>query len=154
RLSVVRATAPASSTEREVEPSPSITSIPVRHLPVSTYRLQFNRSFTFEDARHLLDYLQQLGVGDVYASPYLKACPGSMHGYDIVDHNALNPEIGSETSYLRFVSALHQHGMHQVLDVVPNHMGISCGNAWWQDVLENGPSSQYADYFDIDWQPP
>ncbi|MHB8577011.1 MAG: malto-oligosyltrehalose synthase, partial [Dehalococcoidia bacterium] len=117
-------------------------------------RLQFNHAFSFDDARRRLPYLCALGVSDVYASPYLRASAGSMHGYDIVDHNALNPEIGDEQSYARYVEALHAQGLRQLLDVVPNHMGILAGNRWWQDVLENGPGSRFAGYFDVDWQPP
>jgi len=123
-------------------------------VPVATYRLQFNRSFTFEDARALVPYLAALGISDVYASSYLAARPGSLHGYDLVDHNALNPEIGTDAEYERFVEALRERGMGQLLDVVPNHMGIAdARNRWWNDVLENGPSSPYAEFFDIDWDP-
>jgi (1->4)-alpha-D-glucan 1-alpha-D-glucosylmutase len=123
-----------------------------RRFPESTYRLQFNATFTFAQARDLVPYLSDLGVSDCYASPYLMARPGSLHGYDISDHNRLNPEIGSDEDYEAFVAALHGHGLGQLLDVVPNHMGI-VGNAnlWWNDVLENGPSSPYAGFFDIDW---
>jgi (1->4)-alpha-D-glucan 1-alpha-D-glucosylmutase len=121
-------------------------------LPESTYRWQFHAGFTFRDAQELVDYLHDLGITDCYASPYLKARPGSKHGYDIIDHGALNPEIGTETDYDGWVQALHDHGMGQVLDIVPNHMGIVGNqNAWWNDVLENGPASNYAGYFDIDW---
>ncbi|MBI3455418.1 MAG: malto-oligosyltrehalose synthase [Candidatus Rokubacteria bacterium] len=123
-------------------------------IPVATYRLQFNRTFTFEQAREVVPYLEALGISDVYASSYLAARPGSTHGYDIVDHNALNPEIGAGEAYERFVAALRERGMGQILDVVPNHMGIAEGaNRWWNDVLENGPSSPYAEFFDIDWEP-
>jgi (1->4)-alpha-D-glucan 1-alpha-D-glucosylmutase len=122
-----------------------------RRLPESTYRLQFNAGFTFRDARDLVPYLDELGVTDCYASPYLMARPGSLHGYDISDHNRLNPEIGSTEDHEAFVAALHEHRLGQVLDVVPNHMGIGNSNLWWNDVLENGPSSPYAGFFDIDW---
>ncbi len=123
-----------------------------RPLPESTYRLQFHAGFTFRDATRLVPYLHELGVTHCYASPYLKARPGSRHGYDIQDHSALNPEIGSPDEYEAWVEALHAQGMGQILDVVPNHMGIvGNGNPWWNDVLENGPSSPFADYFDIDW---
>ncbi len=123
-------------------------------VPLSTYRLQFNASFTFLDAARLLPYLDDLGITDCYASPYLKAAPGSTHGYDVVDPTILNPEIGTEADYQVFITALLKHGMGQLLDVVPNHMGIAgSANAWWQDVLENGPSSHYATFFDIDWTP-
>lgn len=123
-------------------------------LPESTYRLQFHAGFTFRDAIAIIPYLRELGITDCYASPYLKARPGSMHGYDIVDHRMLSPEIGSTEDYAAFVDALHTRGMGQVLDFVPNHMGIAGGqNPWWTDVLENGPSSPYAGFFDIDWRP-
>ena len=123
-------------------------------IPLATYRLQFNRGFTFEDAARLVPYLDALGITDLYASSYLAARPGSRHGYDIVDHTTLNPEIGSPETYDRMVSALHERRMGHILDVVPNHMGIAEGaNRWWNDVLENGPSSPYAEFFDIDWQP-
>jgi (1->4)-alpha-D-glucan 1-alpha-D-glucosylmutase len=133
---------------------PSIMSADFPRIPLSTYRLQFNRSFTFLDAAQLIPYLHQLGITDCYASPYLKAAPGSTHGYDVIDPTALNPEIGTETDYQVFITALRDHGMGQLLDVVPNHMGIAASaNVWWQDVLENGPSSHYATFFDIDWTP-
>ena len=123
-------------------------------IPLSTYRLQFNRDFTFSQAADLVPYLASLGISHVYASPYLRARPGSMHGYDIIDHRHLNPEIGSPEDYERFVAALHEHGMGQILDIVPNHMGVmGSDNAWWLDVLENGEASLYAEYFDIDWEP-
>jgi (1->4)-alpha-D-glucan 1-alpha-D-glucosylmutase len=123
-----------------------------QRVPGATYRLQFNSHFTFRDARELVPFLQDLGITDCYASPYLMARPGSMHGYDISDHNRLNPEIGSEEEYESFVAALHERGMGQLLDIVPNHMGIAGNsNLWWNDVLENGPSSPFAGFFDIDW---
>ena len=125
-----------------------------RPVPLSTYRLQFNREFTFAHAADLVPYLAELGISHCYASPYLRARPGSMHGYDIIDHHHLNPEIGTHEDYERFVAALHEHGMGQILDVVPNHMGIlGADNAWWLEVLENGEASTYADFFDIDWYP-
>ncbi len=120
----------------------------------STYRIQFNTGFTFRDAAAIVPYLAALGVSHLYASPYLKARPGSMHGYDIADHGSLNPEIGSEADYEAMVETLHAHGMGQLLDVVPNHMGIAgSSNAWWADVLESGPGSPHAGFFDIDWDP-
>jgi (1->4)-alpha-D-glucan 1-alpha-D-glucosylmutase len=124
-----------------------------RPTPLATYRLQLNRDFTFEHARKLVPYLARLGVTDAYTSPYLKAAPGSTHGYDVVDHRSVNPEIGSEAEHARFCEALQQAGLGHVLDVVPNHMGIAEGNALWNDVLENGPASMFARFFDIDWAP-
>jgi (1->4)-alpha-D-glucan 1-alpha-D-glucosylmutase len=122
------------------------------HLPVATYRLQLNANFPFGQAQRLVPYLHALGISDCYTSPYLKARPGSTSGYDIIDAQRLNPEIGTETDYAAFVQALQQHGMGQLMDIVPNHMGVIGGeNAWWQDVLEHGPASSYARFFDIDW---
>lgn len=122
-------------------------------IPTATYRLQFNRDFTFNDARRIVPYLKSLGISHVYASPILKAGPGG-HGYDICDHSQLDPVLGTEDDFEAFVDALHAHGMGLILDVVPNHMGINTDcNEWWIDVLENGPSSPYAKFFDIDWDP-
>jgi (1->4)-alpha-D-glucan 1-alpha-D-glucosylmutase len=123
-------------------------------LPRATYRLQLNRDFTFNQAKAIVPYLAALGISHCYVSPCLKARPGSMHGYDIVDHNSLNPEIGSPEEFDGFVAALHQHDMGLILDIVPNHMGVmGSDNAWWLDVLENGEASSYAGFFDIDWHP-
>jgi (1->4)-alpha-D-glucan 1-alpha-D-glucosylmutase len=123
-------------------------------IPSSTYRLQFNRHFTFAQARALVPYLHALGISDCYASPYFQAGAESLHGYDITDHNKLNAAIGSREEYDAWIAELHARQMGQVLDFVPNHMGIGeAGNLWWADVLENGPSSAYAPYFDIDWHP-
>ncbi len=122
--------------------------------PRSTYRLQFHAGFTFNDATALVPYLARLGISHVYASPYLKARAGSTHGYDIVDHSALNPEIGTPADYRRFVDTLREHGMGHILDFVPNHMGVGGDdNAWWLDLLAWGEESHYADYFDVDWRP-
>ncbi|WP_045226778.1 malto-oligosyltrehalose synthase [Methyloterricola oryzae] len=122
--------------------------------PRATYRLQFNHEFTFAHAVRVVPYLHALGISHVYASPCLKARRGSVHGYDIVDHNAFNPEVGGREDFERFVDMLHAHGMGLILDIVPNHMGIAQNqNAWWQDVLENGRASLYSEYFDIDWHP-
>ncbi|MDQ2659369.1 MAG: malto-oligosyltrehalose synthase [Verrucomicrobiota bacterium] len=123
-------------------------------IPTSTYRLQFNRTFTFNQARAIVPYLHSLGVSDCYASPYFQARAESLHGYDITDHNKLNAAIGTRAEYDAWVAELHAHQMGQVLDFVPNHMGIGEPlNQWWMDVLENGPSSTYAPYFDIEWHP-
>ncbi|MGD0845750.1 MAG: malto-oligosyltrehalose synthase [Geobacteraceae bacterium] len=123
-------------------------------IPVSTYRLQFNSHFRFNDAREIVPYLHTLGISDIYASPYFKASEGSLHGYDILDQNSLNPEIGSEDEYDALVGELKRWDMGQILDIVPNHMCIEGqGNALWMDVLENGPSSTYASFFDINWHP-
>ena len=123
-------------------------------IPAATYRLQFNKAFTFDAATGIVDYLDALGISHAYASSYLCAVPGSMHGYDVTDPTRLNPEIGDEQTYQRWIEALRAHDMGHILDLVPNHMGIALSaNPWWQDVLENGPSSPYAPIFDIDWHP-
>ena len=122
--------------------------------PRATYRLQFHKDFTISDARKVVPYLAKLGVSHLYASPLLQARAGSRHGYDIVDHNRLNPEIGTEEDLRALVSELRQHGMGLVLDTVPNHMGVGFGdNPWWQDVLENGRTAEHANFFDVDWNP-
>jgi (1->4)-alpha-D-glucan 1-alpha-D-glucosylmutase len=122
--------------------------------PRATYRLQHNRDFTFAQATAIVPYLAAIGISHCYISPCLKARPGSVHGYDIVDHNSFNPEIGSAEEFDRFVAALHQHEMGLILDIVPNHMAVmGSDNAWWLDVLENGEASIYAGFFDIDWRP-
>ncbi|MBV9924098.1 MAG: malto-oligosyltrehalose synthase, partial [Acidobacteria bacterium] len=124
-------------------------------IPVSTYRLQFNREFTFGRAGALAEYFRELGVTDFYSSPILKSRPGSAHGYDIVDHTQVNPELGGEGELSELLRTLREAGMGFLVDVVPNHMSIAeARNEWWQDVLDNGPSSPYARYFDIDWNPP
>ncbi len=123
-------------------------------IPTATYRVQFNRAFTFKRATQLVPYLHELGITDLYCSPYFTAVPGSMHGYDVVDPTSLNPELGSTEDYQELVGTLRRHAMGQLLDVVANHMGITRAiNGWWRDVLENGPSSPYAAFFDIDWDP-
>jgi (1->4)-alpha-D-glucan 1-alpha-D-glucosylmutase len=123
-------------------------------IPTSTYRLQFNRRFTFAHAREIVPYLDALGISDCYASPYFQARAESLHGYDITDHNKFNAAIGSRSEYDAWIADLHAHGMGQIVDFVPNHMGIGEPlNQWWMDVLENGPSSLYAPYFDIQWKP-
>ncbi len=122
-------------------------------IPSATYRLQFHKDFTFAKAAALTDYLRELGISHVYASPYFKAAPGSMHGYDVTDHNALNAEIGSQEEFNAYVEALKRNGLGQILDFVPNHMGIGPLNPYWMDVLENGRGSKYARYFDINWRP-
>lgn len=122
--------------------------------PRATYRVQLAAEFGFEQAAGIAGYLARLGVSHLYASPFLKARPGSSHGYDIVDHNALNPELGDESGFRALVTALRASGMGQILDFVPNHMGVGgSDNAWWLDVLEWGPDSPFAGYFDIDWDP-
>ena len=121
----------------------------------ATYRVQLRASFDFEAAAALTSYLAELGVSHLYCSPYLQAAPGSTHGYDVVDPHHVNAELGGAEGHARLGEALAAAGLGQVLDIVPNHMAISGrANAWWWDVLENGPASRYAPYFDIAWDPP
>jgi (1->4)-alpha-D-glucan 1-alpha-D-glucosylmutase len=127
----------------------------VRREPLATYRLQLEPGFGFDEAAALAPYLAALGVSHVYCSPYLQAAPGSRHGYDVVDPGRVNEELGGPAAHARFCAALRRHGLGQILDVVPNHMAIGTArNRWWWDVLENGPSSRYAAYFDVDWDVP
>ena len=120
-------------------------------IPRATYRLQFHAGFDFDAARAILPYLRRLGVSHVYASPLLRARPGSTHGYDVVDCSQINPELGGMAGFERFSDALHAHGLRLLLDIVPNHMGIGADNAWWMDVLAHGEASAHARWFDIDW---
>jgi (1->4)-alpha-D-glucan 1-alpha-D-glucosylmutase len=122
-------------------------------IPTSTYRLQLHKGFNFDDAAGIAAYLRELGVSHVYCSPYLQASPGSSHGYDVVDHSRVNEELGGAEAHERFCRRLGQVGLGQVLDIVPNHMALGKENRYWWDVLENGASSRYASFFDIDWQP-
>jgi (1->4)-alpha-D-glucan 1-alpha-D-glucosylmutase len=121
-------------------------------IPVATYRIQFNATFTFEDARKVVAYLAELGISDLYASPLLRARKGSMHGYDVVDATALNPELGTNDDFNALSEELQRNGMGLLLDIVPNHMAASHENAWWMSVLENGSQSRFLHYFDIDWR--
>ncbi len=124
-------------------------------IPTSTYRIQFSHRFTLEQATALVDYLHDLGIGACYASPLTMARPGSSHGYDVTSHGMLNPEIGDEAQLAHFAQGLRANGMGLILDTVPNHMCIAHpSNQMWWDILENGPSSPFASFFDIDWKPP
>jgi (1->4)-alpha-D-glucan 1-alpha-D-glucosylmutase len=120
--------------------------------PRATYRLQFQKGFDFEDAIAIVPYLASLGVSHVYASPIHKARPGSLHGYDVVDHAVINPELGGEKGFCRFSDVLRKHGLHLILDIVPNHVGIGADNEWWRSVLEWGELSSHSHAFDIDWE--
>ncbi|HEX6487852.1 MAG TPA: malto-oligosyltrehalose synthase [Candidatus Dormibacteraeota bacterium] len=123
--------------------------------PRATYRVQLHRGFGFEDAAAIAGYLAELGVSHLYCSPYLQAAEGSTHGYDVVDPTRINEELGGADGHRRLTEALTSAGLGQVLDIVPNHMAIAGRqNRWWWDVLENGPSSPYAGFFDVDWDPP
>lgn len=122
-------------------------------IPRATARLQFHRGFGFAEAQAQLDYFAALGISHVYASPILTARSGSTHGYDIVDPARINPELGGEDGLRSLVAALHARGMGLIVDIVPNHMGSGAQNPWWQDVLQWGRQSAYAEWFDIDWTP-
>ncbi|AOJ26615.1 malto-oligosyltrehalose synthase [Burkholderia seminalis] len=123
--------------------------------PRATLRLQLHAGFTFDDAAAHADYFARLGVSHLYLSPVATAEPGSRHGYDTVDYGVLNPELGGEAGFVRLVDALRARGLGVIVDIVPNHMGVGgSSNGWWNDVLEWGPASPYAHYFDIDWHPP
>ena len=138
-----------SHADRESPEPPSAALI-----PRATYRVQLNAGFTFNDLTAIVPYLAALGISHVYCSPYFRARAGSTHGYDVIDHNSFNPEIGTREEFNRLVAQLRAHGMGHILDIVPNHVGVmGSDNAWWMDVLENGQASIYADYFDIDWNP-
>src|SRR2546426_756765 len=123
-------------------------------VPRATYRLQLGPSLTFDDAAGIVDYLDALGVSDAYTSPFLETATRGSHGYDVADHDRLRDELGGEPAFQRFAAALRARDMGLLVDVVPNHMGIAQNrNAWWLDVLENGPASPHASTFDIDWRP-
>jgi (1->4)-alpha-D-glucan 1-alpha-D-glucosylmutase len=125
----------------------------MRTTTIATYRLQLHADFGFDDAAKIADYLEELGISHVYSSPYLQAAPGSRHGYDVVDQHKVNAELGGAEAHDRFSKRLGACHLGQVLDIVPNHMAISGRlNHYWWDVLENGPASRYASFFDIDWQ--
>ena len=121
----------------------------------ATYRVQLHAGFGFAAAAAVLDYLAALGISHLYCSPYLQAAPGSTHGYDVVNPSQVNGELGGPEAHAQLIAALKKNRLGQVLDIVPNHMAIGGKeNPWWWDVLENGPSSRYAGYFDMEWDPP
>lgn len=123
-------------------------------IPSATYRIQFHESFTFADAVPLASYLKQIGISHLYASPIFAARAGSTHGYDVIDHTRINPELGGEDGFTALVSALHAHELGVIVDIVPNHMAVGgADNPWWLDVLESGQASPYSGMFDIDWDP-
>jgi len=127
--------------------------LPTR-LPSATYRVQLNQNFRFADTVHILDYLHDLGISDLYLSPILASRKGSDHGYDVTDPSRLNPDLGTEEDFATLQGELQNRGMGLLLDIVPNHMAASPENPWWMDVLENGPESAFAGFFDVDWHPP
>lgn len=126
----------------------------MKRFPLATYRLQFNREFTFRDAIEILDYLRELGISDIYTSPLFTAGKESTHGYDVCSFDKLNPHLGGESAFADFTAAAKASGLHLLLDMVPNHMSATDANPWWMDVLEHGRDSNYANFFDIDWAPP
>ncbi|HLJ13576.1 MAG TPA: malto-oligosyltrehalose synthase [Bryobacteraceae bacterium] len=144
-------------TSANIESAASTTGTPDQpvqfRIPVSTYRVQFNQHFRFLDAVALVPYLHDLGITDLYASPWFRPRRGSLHGYDIVNPMQMNSELGTDHDLEELMVKLEHYGMGVVLDVVPNHMAASTENPWWRDVLENGPSSEYSSFFDIDWHP-
>jgi (1->4)-alpha-D-glucan 1-alpha-D-glucosylmutase len=124
-----------------------------RPIPIATYRLQLSREFDFDAAVKIVPYLRSLSVSHVYASPFFKARAGSTHGYDVVDHNQFNPDLGGEAAFVRFSDTLREHGLGLILDFVPNHVGVHfADNPWWLDMLEWGPASPHAASFDVDWE--
>ncbi|MBK0393510.1 malto-oligosyltrehalose synthase [Ramlibacter algicola] len=133
---------------------PELPPLETARIPVATYRVQFHEGNRFADVTEAVPYLHMLGISHLYSSPYLRARPGSTHGYDIIDHTGLNPEVGDERDFERMCRALRRHGMGQMLDLVPNHMGVlEADNAWWLEVLEHGEASAHAQTFDIEWAP-
>ena len=136
------------------DPAGDLPALDSADVPLATYRMQFHAGHRFEDARAAVPYLAALGASHLYASPYLKARAGSTHGYDVIDPSLINPEVGSDEEHAALCDTLAAHGMGQVLDIVPNHMGVlGAPNPWWRDVLEHGQASAYAASFDIEWQP-
>ena len=124
------------------------------YVPASTYRLQLQPGFPFAAAEAVAGYLERLGIGAVYTSPYFAAMPGSTHGYDVCDHNTINPELGGAEAHAAFINCLASLGLGHIVDFVPNHMGVgTVANVWWRDMLENGPASPAARFFDVDWTP-
>lgn len=120
----------------------------------ATYRLQLHAGFTFDAARAIVPYLVELGITHLYLSPIMQAAEGSTHGYDVVDANRVSEDLGGEAGFARLVADVRVHGLLILLDIVPNHMSIAgTTNAWWIDVLENGPASYFAHFFDVDWGP-
>lgn len=134
--------------------SASLSSQKLNRIPLATYRLQLGADLTLDQVTALLPYLERMGISDVYLSPLFRARAESSHGYDVVDHGTIDPAIGDMQSFARLAGAAREAGMGVLLDVVPNHMGINDpANAWWNDVLENGEGSFFADFFDIEWHP-
>ncbi|TFZ08413.1 malto-oligosyltrehalose synthase [Ramlibacter humi] len=155
RFAAVAAVLRAERTGPAPESAPAeLPALETATIPVATYRVQFHEGCRFADVAEAVPYLHDLGISHLYSSPYLRARPGSTHGYDIIDHGAINPEVGDERDFERMCRALRRHGMGQMLDLVPNHMGVlEADNAWWLEVLEHGQASSHAQTFDIEWSP-
>src|SRR5438309_8796218 len=155
RIQLAESVMPTQASESLAEHAISILREGASHaiVPRATYRLQFHKGFTFDDAIATVPYLKSLGVSHVYASPILAARASSTHGYDIMDHNQINPELGGEERFEAFSQELRRSGIGLILDFVPNHMGVGEANVWWRDVQKNGRSSEFAHYFDINWEP-
>lgn len=155
RFAAVAAALRAERSGPAAETAPSeLPPLESARIPAATYRVQFHEGNRFADVCEAVPYLHALGISHLYSSPYLRARPGSTHGYDIIDHGALNPEVGDEREFERMCLALRRHGMGQMLDLVPNHMGVlEADNAWWLEVLEHGQASAHAQTFDIEWAP-
>ncbi len=158
RSEILELLAAVGEVRRGPHPAPAATEAPVElalaRIPRATYRLQLHGGFGFAAAAELVPYLSKLGISHCYLSPYFRARPGSTHGYDVVAHDQLSPDLGSPEDYERLCAVLAAHDMSQILDVVPNHVGVmGAENPWWLDVLENGPASPFSAYFDIDWRP-
>lgn len=153
----VAATAPTAQTAKTAQTARGAQAAPPARpvIPRATYRLQLHRDFGFDAARAVLPYLQRLGISHVYCSPITRARPGSRHGYDVVDHAQINPELGGHAGFIAFAAAARALGLGLLIDQVPNHMCVfGADNPWWQDVLAHGQASEFAAYFDIDWLPP
>ena len=144
----------AQGCQRKAGDEPFLDPMAHSQIPLTCYRLQFSRAFTFQKASGILEYLSRLGITDIYASPLLQSRSGSQHGYDVTDPTRLDSDLGNEEQFQVFQSSLRRLNMGLLLDIVPNHMAANQENPWWMDVLENGPGSAYAAYFDIDWHAP
>ena len=124
------------------------------NMPTATYRIQFNPAFGFQAAQPVISYLADLGISDLYASPIFKAVKGSLHGYDVVDPNHLNPELGGLSDLEGLAAEVKAYNMGWIQDIVPNHMAVDSDNRLLMDILENGSSSRYFQFFDVDWDYP
>ena len=133
---------------------PSLHEKAIMQVPIATYRLQFKPSFGFRDAKKIIPFLHALGISDIYASPIFKSKKGSTHGYDVIDPNALNPELGSEADFWELTNERQKHNIGWLQDIVPNHMAFSSDNRMLMDIFENGSKSRFFNFFDIAWDHP